>query len=208
MALLATVGDAPFSLPSAQSARAASTVATLRFSCWRRSTYVAGFRLCGVRKRPVRQFDCAERTRRSVYSHLRILAGAEAVKQEHFRGQGSSLPQFSSKVAGIPPPFVKMNNPLTNEVAVMEHKWDPDAMRWIPKEQPFSRPKPRQVNRHMLLRGLAEEVVYEDTIAQLYAGLLVGVICDGNPTAKREYERMLAQEWQKAKSFVKTERIG
>jgi hypothetical protein len=29
-----------------------------------------------------------------------------------------------------------------------------------------------------------------------------------NPTAKREYERMLAQEWQKAKSFVKTERIG
>jgi hypothetical protein len=21
----------------------------------------------------------------------------------------------------------------------MEHKWDPDAMRWIPKEQPFSR---------------------------------------------------------------------
>ena len=85
----------------------------------------------------------------------------------------------------------------------MEHIWDPDAMRWIPKEQPFSRPKPRQVNRHMLLRGLAEEVVYEDTIAQLYAGLLVGVICDGNPTAKREYERMLAQEWQKAKSFVK-----
>ena len=30
------------------------------------------------------------------------------------------------------------------------------------KEQPFSRPKPRQVNRHMLLRGLAEEIVYED----------------------------------------------
>jgi hypothetical protein len=26
------------------------------------------------------------------------------------------------------------------EAAVMEHKWDPDAMRWIPKEQPFSRP--------------------------------------------------------------------
>ena len=39
----------------------------------------------------------------------------------------------------------------------MAHKWDPDAMRWIPYEQPFSRPRPRQVNRHMLLRGLAEE---------------------------------------------------
>ena len=49
------------------------------------------------------------------------------------------------------------------EAAVMEHKWDPDAMRWIPKEHPpFSRPKPRQVNRHMLLRGLAEEIVYEE----------------------------------------------
>jgi hypothetical protein len=54
----------------------------------------------------------------------------------------------------------------------MEHKWDPDAMRWIPKEQPFSRPKPRQVNRHMLLRGLAEEIVYEDSVAQLHAGRL------------------------------------
>ena len=42
------------------------------------------------------------------------------------------------------------------------HKWDADAMGWIPHEQPFSRPKPRQVNRHMLLRGLAEEVVYEE----------------------------------------------
>ena len=66
------------------------------------------------------------------------------------------------------------------------HKWDPDALGWIPHEQPFSRPKPRQVNRHMLLRGLAEEVVYEDSVAQRYAGLLAAVICDGNPTAKRE----------------------
>jgi hypothetical protein len=81
------------------------------------------------------------------------------------------------------------------------HKWDPDAMGWIPHEQPFSRPKPRQVNRHMLLRGLAEEVVYEDSVAQRYAGLLAAVICDGNPTAKREYEHMLAQERQRAKSF-------
>ena len=63
------------------------------------------------------------------------------------------------------------------------HKWDPDAMGWIPHEQPFSRPKPRQVNRHMLLRGLAEEVVYEDSVAQ------------------REYEHMLAQERQRAKSL-------
>jgi hypothetical protein len=45
----------------------------------------------------------------------------------------------------------------------------------------------------MLLRGLAEEVVYEDSVAQRYAGLLAAVICDGNPTAKREYEHMLAQ---------------
>jgi hypothetical protein len=81
------------------------------------------------------------------------------------------------------------------------HKWDPDAMGWIPHERPFSRPKPRQVNRHMLLRGLAEEVVYEDSVAQRYAGLLAAVICDGNPTAKREYEHMLAQERQRAKSF-------
>jgi hypothetical protein len=87
------------------------------------------------------------------------------------------------------------------EAAVMEHKWDPDAMRWIPKEQPFSRPKPRQVNRHMLLRGLAEEIVYEDSVAQLYAGRLAAVICDGNPVAQREYEHMLAQERQKAKSL-------
>jgi hypothetical protein len=74
------------------------------------------------------------------------------------------------------------------------HKWDADAMGWIPHEQPFSRPKRRQVNRHMLLRGLAEEVVYEDSVAQRYAGLLAAVICDNNPTAKREYEHMLAQE--------------
>ena len=53
----------------------------------------------------------------------------------------------------------------------------------------------------MLLRGLAEEVVYEDSVAQRYAGLLAAVICDGNPTAKREYEHMLAQERQRAKSF-------
>ena len=83
----------------------------------------------------------------------------------------------------------------------MEHKWDPDAMRWIPKEQPFSRPKPRQVNRHMLLRGLAEEIVYEDLVAQLHAGRLAAVICDGNPVAQREYEHMLTQERQKAKSL-------
>ena len=84
----------------------------------------------------------------------------------------------------------------------MAHKkWDPDAMRWIPREQAFSRPKPRQVNRHMLLRGLAEEVVYENLVAQRYAGLLAAVICDGNQTAKREYEHMLAQEWQRAKSL-------
>jgi hypothetical protein len=81
------------------------------------------------------------------------------------------------------------------------HKWDADAMGWIPHEQPFSRPKRRQVNRHMLLRGLAEEVVYEDSVAQRYAGLLAAVICDNNPTAKREYEHMLAQERQRAKSF-------
>jgi hypothetical protein len=81
------------------------------------------------------------------------------------------------------------------------HKWDPDAMRWIANEQPFSRPRPRQVNRHMLLRGLAEEVVYENFVAQRYAGLLAAVICDGNPTAKREYEHMLAQESQRAKSL-------
>ena len=37
--------------------------------------------------------------------------------------------------------------------------------------------------------------------AQRYAGLLAAVICDGNPTAKREYEHMLAQERQRAKSF-------
>jgi hypothetical protein len=42
------------------------------------------------------------------------------------------------------------------------HKWDPDAMGWIPHEQPFSRPKPRQVNRHMLLRGLAEPSAMPD----------------------------------------------
>ena len=77
-----------------------------------------------------------------------------------------------------------------------------DPLRWIPKEQPFSRPKPRQVNRHMLLRGLAEQVVYEDSVAQRYAGLLAAVICDGNPVAKREYEHMLAQERQRAKSLV------
>jgi hypothetical protein len=52
-----------------------------------------------------------------------------------------------------------------------------------------------------MLRGLAEEVVYEDSVAQRYAGLLAAVICDGNPTAKREYEHMLAQERQRAKSF-------
>ena len=75
----------------------------------------------------------------------------------------------------------------------MAHKWDPDAMRWIPYEQPFSRPRPRQVNRHMLLRGLAEEVVYEDSVAQRYAGLLAAVICDGNSTAKREYEQRQPQ---------------
>jgi hypothetical protein len=85
----------------------------------------------------------------------------------------------------------------------MAHKkWDPDALRWIPHEQPFSRPRPRQVNRHMLLRGLAEEVVYEGTAAQLFAKQLVEIICDGNPTAKREYEHMLAQEWQRAKSLL------
>ena len=85
----------------------------------------------------------------------------------------------------------------------MAHKkWDPDAMRWIPQEQPFSRPKPRQVNRHVLLRGLAEEVVYENSVAQMYAKLLAAVICDGNPTAKREYEHMLGQEWQRAKSLL------
>ena len=84
----------------------------------------------------------------------------------------------------------------------MQHKkWDPDAMQWIPYEQPFSRPKPRQVNRHMLLRGLAEEAVYENSVAQGYARLLAAVICGDNPTAKREYEHMLAQEWQIAKSL-------
>ena len=61
--------------------------------------------------------------------------------------------------------------------------------------------EPRQVNRHMLLRGLAEEIVYEDSVAQLYAGRLAAVICDGNPVAQREYEHMLAQERQKAKSL-------
>ena len=50
-------------------------------------------------------------------------------------------------------------------------------------------------------KSLAEEVVYEDSVAQRYAGLLAAVICDGNPTAKREYEHMLAQERQRAKSF-------
>jgi hypothetical protein len=74
-------------------------------------------------------------------------------------------------------------------------------MKWIPREQPFSRPKPRQVNRHMLLRGLAEEVVYENPAAQRYAELLAAVICDGSPTAKREYEHMLTREWQIAKSL-------
>ena len=90
----------------------------------------------------------------------------------------------------------------------MAHKWDPDAMRWIPYEQPFSRPRPRQVNRHMLLRGLAEEVVYEDSVAQRYAGLLAAVICDGNSTAKREYEHMLAWERQKAKSLVRNQAMS
>ena len=33
----------------------------------------------------------------------------------------------------------------------------------------------------MLLRGLAEEVVYEDLVAQRHAGRLAAVICDGNP---------------------------
>jgi hypothetical protein len=94
------------------------------------------------------------------------------------------------------------------EVVVMAHKWDPDAMRWIPYEQPFSRPRPRQVNRHMLLRGLAEEVVYEDSVAQRYAGLLAAVICDGNSTAKREYEHMLAWERQKAKSLVRNQAMS
>jgi hypothetical protein len=95
-----------------------------------------------------------------------------------------------------------MNTPPEREVALMAHKkWDPDAMRWIPREQPFSRPKPRQVNRHMLLRGLAEEVVYENPAAQRYAELLAAVICDGSPTAKREYEHMLTREWQIAKSL-------
>jgi hypothetical protein len=52
----------------------------------------------------------------------------------------------------------------------------------------------------MLLRGLAEEIVYDDSVAQLYAGRLAAVICDGNPMAQREYEHMLARERQKAKA--------
>jgi hypothetical protein len=52
----------------------------------------------------------------------------------------------------------------------------------------------------MLLRGLAEEIVYDDSVAQLYAGRLDAVICYGNPMAQREYEHMLARERQKAKA--------
>jgi hypothetical protein len=88
------------------------------------------------------------------------------------------------------------------EVLAMAYKWDPDAIRWISKDQPFSRPKQRQVNRQMLLRGLAEEVVYEDSLAQLYASLLAAAICNGNPMAKREYDNMLAQERSEQKKLV------
>ena len=60
----------------------------------------------------------------------------------------------------------------------------------------------------MLLRGLAEEIVYEDSVAQLYAGRLAAVSCDGNPVAQREYEHMLAQERQKAKSLVRNQAMS
>jgi hypothetical protein len=74
----------------------------------------------------------------------------------------------------------------------MGYKWDDNAIRWIDKNQPLSRPT-RKVSRYTLLRGLAEEVVFEDSASQLYAGLLAAAICANNRMAQNEYEHMLAQ---------------
>src|SRR4051794_22049481 len=65
-------------------------------------------------------------------------------------------------------------------------------MRWIEKDRPFSRPG-RTLSRHKLLRGLVEEIVYEDSVAQLYASLLAAAIYDGNPVAKREFEHQMGR---------------
>jgi len=84
----------------------------------------------------------------------------------------------------------------------MGYHFDYDAIRWIPKDQPLSRPL-RQVHRNILLRGLAEEVVYESSLAQLYASLLAAVICDGNGIARRDYENWLS----KARSAMSSVRV-
>jgi hypothetical protein len=78
----------------------------------------------------------------------------------------------------------------------MAYHYDHHQMRWIPKHQPLSRPF-RQVTRLTLLRGLVEEIVYEDSLSKLYAGLLVEAICKTNPRARYQFEQILACEQQK-----------
>jgi hypothetical protein len=80
----------------------------------------------------------------------------------------------------------------------MGFKWDENDFRWIPKEQPLSRPR-RTLSRQTLLRGLVEEIVYEDSIAALYASLLANVICDGHPAARNKFEHMLTLERREQK---------
>jgi hypothetical protein len=63
-----------------------------------------------------------------------------------------------------------------------------------PRKVRISRPKPRVIPRSTLLQGLAEEIVWEDSVAALYAGLLADAICEGNPAARSKFEHLLTLE--------------
>jgi hypothetical protein len=88
----------------------------------------------------------------------------------------------------------------------MGARYDWERKRWVPiprTDAADNAPLPRaprrsannsnkrQVPRVTLLRGLAEEIAYEESLAKLYAGLLASVIVEGDPTLKAEYRRML-----------------
>ena len=87
----------------------------------------------------------------------------------------------------------------------MEAHYDRERKRWVPNNNsetakprqsyafraPNNNNNKRQVPRVTLLRGLVEEIAYEESLAKLYAGLLANVIVENNPSLKAEYRRML-----------------
>jgi hypothetical protein len=64
---------------------------------------------------------------------------------------------------------------------------------------------PRTVPRELLLRALAEEVIWGASIAKLYAELLARTLAD-NPTTAQEFETFLAQEQRRHIRFLADDR--